>query len=404
MKSQSIKVANGAKFSILALTGTKMHAVRNALYIHVHRKSRRCYIGVTDMQCGERWNYGAGYLKNRLFGRAIAKHGWGAFDSYVLALLDSREALNRAEVRAIKAAGGHKSQYTYNLSPGGDLVAENDKPLVGVDLKTGEQRRFKSGVAAAKYIECDRDGPSEIARNRGRRRISVRGWWFRFEDDPLSLPPKEFGEAARLAQVRKLQGRPVVAVHYDTLECRSFGTIAEAAKAIGVNTAAVAIVVAGIGKSARGWWFRYADDVDAKLPSIRGIAARAEKRSKRVTAVNLTTGELRTFRGASTAAREMGISEGEVSAVASSQRSNARGWWFTYDPQAMPPKVFGRSALVREARSEPISATVLSTKKRLQFPSAKAAAEALGISRAAISKALNKNGIAKGVRFKRVKA
>jgi hypothetical protein len=148
-------VANGTNLAALDLPKEEMLNASNVIYLHVHRKTKRCYIGITVMRSRERWTKGVGYRFNKRFGNAIKKYGWEAFDSYILAFCDSREQLDEAEVEAIATAGGHKSKFTYNLSPGGDAVAENDKAIVGVNLETGEFTRFKSGSEAARDIRFE---------------------------------------------------------------------------------------------------------------------------------------------------------------------------------------------------------------------------------------------------------
>jgi hypothetical protein len=124
---KKITVSNGAEFIILNISEAEKLKASNVLYLHLNRLNKKCYIGITIMQAGDRWSSGIAYRKNRRFGAAIKKYGWDAFDSFILAFADDRDALNKAEILAIAAAGGHKTKFTYNLSPGGDLVAENDK-------------------------------------------------------------------------------------------------------------------------------------------------------------------------------------------------------------------------------------------------------------------------------------
>ena len=76
------------------------------------------------MEAGFRWKNGQAYRRHKRFGAAIRQQGWNAFDHYVLAFIDHRETMNEAEKQAIKMAGGHKSKFTYNSTPGGDVVAE----------------------------------------------------------------------------------------------------------------------------------------------------------------------------------------------------------------------------------------------------------------------------------------
>ena len=139
LQTRLITVANGAIFKVLDLNQGDVDIADNVIYMHVNKLNSKCYIGITVQRAKQRWTSGIAYKNNRRFGSALKKHGWNNFDSYILAFGDNRESLNAAEILAIAAAGGHKSDHTYNLSPGGDMVAENDIPLVGVHLETGEE-------------------------------------------------------------------------------------------------------------------------------------------------------------------------------------------------------------------------------------------------------------------------
>ncbi|HET7085940.1 MAG TPA: hypothetical protein VFI23_14280, partial [Rhizomicrobium sp.] len=376
-----VTVANGATFSVLELPEAQKRQARNILYLHVHRKSRKCYVGVTVMAAGDRWAVGAGYQKNRLFGYAIGKHGWHSFDSFVVAFAKTRAALHDAEIKAIVAAGGHRSEFTYNLSPGGDVVAENDKPLVGVQLQTREERRFKSGADAARQLNMKHaDMPMAVAR---KERISVGEWWFRFEDDRTAEPPTSWGEALRTDAVRRKQGKRIVAINYSTGEERLFPTTAAAAKALGVEQSQVSTIANGGGRSAKRWWFKFEGD-DRQLPGMYGQKAGRLARDKTVYVWHLKTEERREFRNCTVADTSLGLHKGAAASVASGQRTTAGDWWFSYKKTASPPKIF-KGALVAKARSQPVMATHIASGIKRQFDSAKSAAQALGMSRASIS-------------------
>ena len=305
------------------------------------------------MRAGARWGQGVAYRNNRKFGNAIKKYGWDAFDSYILAFAEDRGALNEAEIAAIAAAGGHKSKYTYNMSPGGDMVAENDKPIVGVYLSTNETRNFKSGAEAARQLGMKNvDMPMAVARG---ERSSVAGWWFRFTDNKDACPPTIWGDDLRVDAVRRLQGKRVVAVNYSTGEQKVFDTVNAAAEALGVHVAAVSMIARGEDYSAKGWWFKFEGD-DKTIPMIHGTAATRQKRDKKVFAVNLTTGERREFRNCTVADNELGVHKGAAASVASKERISAGDWWFTYNEDVTPPTEY-KGALVAKARSKAVIAT-----------------------------------------------
>jgi hypothetical protein len=395
---QLVAVANGAIFSVLAMSEAEKRKATNILYLHVQRQNRKCYIGITIMAAEDRWGSGVAYRNNRRFGSSIKKHGWDAFDSYVIAFAKNRDALNKAEVAAIAAAGGHKSKFTYNLSPGGDLVAENDKPIVGVHLPTGEIRSFKSGADAARQLKIrNSDMPMAVARG---ERTSVADWWFKFASDDKAYPPKSWGYALGREKIRAKQAKQIVAINYKTGEQRLFDTTSDAARALKVHQSAVSMVARGDALSAKGWWFKFQGD-NRSLPEVHGGLARwVNKRDRKIYAVQLASGERIEFRNCKVADNTLGLYKGAAAMVASGERTSAAGWWFSYSKTEEPPKDY-KGALVAKARSKPVVATQIATGSEQDYPNAKIAAAALGVSRAAISKAINGQlSVVKGYRFR----
>lgn len=395
--TQTVTVANGAVFTALSMPEKEKRKSTNVLYMHVQRESRKCYVGITIMSAADRWDAGIAYRNNRRFGNAISKYGWDSFDSYILAFGENRDCLNKAEVEAIAAAGGHKSKFTYNLSPGGDLVAENDKPIVGVYLPTLETRSFKSGSDAARQLGMkNTDMPMGVARG---DRSSVADWWFRFADDLDSKPPEAWGDGLRVAQVRRVQAKSVIALNLITKEERQFPSTGEAGRVLGIEQSQVVQILKGDGYSAKDWWFRYEGD-DRSAPEIYGVAAIRAARDKKIFAVHLKTGERREFRNCTVADNELNIYKGAAAMVASGERTSAADWWFTYDPKQEPPTVF-KGALVAIARSKAVIATDIATGHKCFFQNAKAASEKLGISRSMISMVIKgKRTSAKGYVFR----
>lgn len=392
-----VTVANGASFVALEMSKEDMHRAANVLYLHRHRDSKKCYVGITVQEAASRWFSGTAYKQNRRFGPALKKHGWDAFESFVLAFGENRDDLNRAEVAAIAAAGGHKSKYTYNLSPGGDMVAENDKPIVGVNLTTGEQREFKSGSDASRQLGMtNTDMPMAVARG---EIISGHGWWFRFADDASATPPAIWGEALRLAALRLKRSIAVVGLNLQTGETRLFPSAVAAAEAVGTNSSQVSEVAYGRDYSAAGWWFKFEGD-DRNPPEFYGQKTGRLLRDKKVYARNLTTGVSREFRNCTVADTDLNLHMGAAAAVSAGARTSAGGWWFTFDENAAKPRIYG-GALVAKARSKAVVAIEVATGKETRFDSAKAAAAALSMSRASISYVISgKLHIVKGYKFR----
>ncbi len=394
--TQLICVANGTEFVALEIMETQKLAATSVLYMHVHRELRKCYIGVTVQEARKRWLTGTTYSEKQSFGRALKKYGWKSFDSYILAFADDKNELNAAEIIAIKAAGGHRSRYTYNLSPGGDLVADNNIPIIGIYLPTGESRNFAGGSEAARQLRfASTDTPMAVIRG---EITAARDWWFRLADDNKAKPPKLWGEKLRFAKLRGINARPLIAINYKTMETRKFPTADEAAITLLVNQSEVWAVAHGKSHSAGGWWFQFEGD-NRPMPELHSHAAARAKRDRKVYAINLKTSESREFRNCTVADKELGIYKGASAMVASGERISAANWWFSYKKDAPPPTEY-KFALVAKARSKAVVAVSPDGTEHF-YQSAKAAAEALGISRALISCAISgKRKSAKGYLFR----
>lgn len=396
-KTKSIKVANGAIFKALDLSVDDIANAENVIYMHVNNLNSKCYIGITVQRAKQRWTSGIAYQNNRLFGSALKKHGWHNFHSYILAFGDDRDSLNKAEILAIAAAGGHKSEFTYNLSPGGDIVAENDIPLIGIHLETGKEESFKSGADAARKLNMKSpDMPMAVVR---KERTSVAGWWFHAAEDLTAVPPDKWGEDYRISQVQALQGKALIAINYETKEEKRFNTAPEAAEFLEVTPSLVSMVARGGSLSANGWWIKFEDSA-AEMPTEHGSAATRNKRDKKVYATNLNTGIQHEFRNCTVADETLHLHKGAAAAVASKERTATTEWWFSFNPTEQPPPVRG-SHLVAIARSKAVIATNIETRVEAKFESAKAAGEALGVHRSAISQIISgKSKSAKGFSFR----
>lgn len=206
------------------------------------------------------------------------------------------------------------------------------------------------------------------------------------------------GEKLRVARIRDVFGKPVVAVNLTSHERREFPTATAAADALGLFQTSVSLAARKRQASAGGWAF-FEKGQPEDLPTLFGHSLIRAKRDREVFGFNLETKERRSFRNCTAADVELGLHSGAASSVATRQRSSAGNWHFSFDKGAPPPAEFGFD-LVASARSKPVIAQHLTTGDRALFPSAKAAATKLGVARSAISRILAGRGSsAKGWRF-----
>jgi hypothetical protein len=402
-----IEIAGGVKFVVLNITREQGENCRTLLYMHVNRINRKFYIGRTTMLAADRFNLGHGYRLQEAMGAAIKRHGWNAFDTYVLALGDDDASLRELEVQAIKDAGGHKSCNSYNISPGGEIVADTGKPVICVHMPTMKATEYESATACGNKLNIHPDGVAAVARgdinSRGSaRRQNIGDYYFYFKGETPHYPD-HFGGGARAKRIADKLGRPIVAINYNTGDRKYFRSTGEAAGTLGLHQSAVSQVVLGKTRSA-GDWFFYLADQPRELPTARGSVATREKRDVTVYAVDLKTREKTAHRNATVAGQACGISQSSVSAILSGQRGSENGFWFTYDPTEEPPKHYGKAS-VRFHKEQPVMAIELQTGKRTPFSSATAASKALGVQRSSISLILNPGDpktIAQGYTFEAI--
>ena len=128
------------------------------------------------------------------------------------------------------------------------------------------------------------------------------------------------------------------------------------------------------------------------MPNSFGAKARSIMRSSQVWSLNLKQfeGQLVKHESHTEAAKNTGVSQPSVSSIISGKRNSENGFWFTDNPKKKPPEMghWGKSS-VSHAKKVPVLATSISTGNEVYFGSAKEAAEALGLHRSQISRAIN---------------
>jgi hypothetical protein len=199
--------------------------------------------------------------------------------------------------------------------------------------------------------------------------------------------------------VQAVQASAVVAVNYASGEVRQYPSTGSAARALGLHQSAIVVIANGEALSAGEWWFRYSDE-ERSMPTVRGTDATRLIRDAPVSGINLKTGDRRQVRNCTVADEELRIYRGGAAMVAAGERTSAADWWFTSDAAAQLPSAY-KGALVALARSKPVIATDIATGAEQTYPSAKAASETLGVSRAVISKNIKGElGAVNGYRFR----
>jgi group I intron endonuclease len=205
-----------------------------------------CYIGQTTRALNERWFEHKYSLRSNTHGNRYLQFAWNKygeanFSVKIIAHCTSLEDLNAREVELIKSGQG-----TYNLAKGGNSFIHSDeaktaiiesqrKPVIGMNIKTGETRRYSSVSDVEKDgIHCRSVGGAcaLMTYNTSRgpmRRLSVKGWVWMYEND---YTPEEMEKRRSLASSGKThQECPVACIEIATNKIFTFVSMQAAKRA-----------------------------------------------------------------------------------------------------------------------------------------------------------------------------
>lgn len=277
INTTEVEVASGAKIRILDSNLDEVLWAECVLYVHINKVNQKCYIGATINSTSYRFENGRGYRGQKAFSAAIRYHGWDAFTPHIIAFADTKEQLDKIEIEAISFIGGHRHHGNYNMSPGGETVSDNGKPIVAVYLPTMEETEYSSGSEAARSLDIHMDIPADVA-NKLSKRDYHQDWYFYYSNDK-PVYPKLWGKDARGIKYRKARGKPVIVVPFaEPKEFKRFESVIEAANFIGCRQSDVSTVCAGKQISVHGY-FCYFEDEPKGLPDRFGLEARSFSRS-----------------------------------------------------------------------------------------------------------------------------
>jgi hypothetical protein len=322
-KKKNIRVANGIKFVVLDMSDEEAGEAKSVVYLLVHATTRHCYVGQSIKNCRARWSSGNGYKKvhQPKLRAAIDKYGWTSFECHIVAFCESRHDLDLVEVACIAAAGGHNTATVLNLAPGGRVTVDRSEPIVGVNLKTGERRDFKSSADAAEQLGIKKAGNiRQVVRGQTR---SASGWWFKLADSQAE-PPTKWGIGSATQKTKA-----VSLVRLSDREEIEFASIAEASRFIGAHTSNVTKAARLGGAVCEGYWIQYKDAKTA-VPERVGRARSVYKNGKPVIAENLKTGEIRKYLSGREAAADLGVDSKNVPAACKGRIKSLGGWRLSY--------------------------------------------------------------------------
>ena len=216
------------------------------LYELVNKITKEGYIGITQREPNKRrrehiYALRGGRHGNIRLQNAFKKYGELAFEFEVRGVFNSLEELNKAEIEVLEK----EKDRLYNLAPGGNAFAHyleskqkisksQLKPVVGMDIKTGEIKEYASVTDTAKdgFIINNIGGACNLTRycmtSGSFSRLSVNGWVWMYKKD-FSL--QELERRRQLASRGKIRSeRPVIGKSLKTGDIVRFKSSQEAGR------------------------------------------------------------------------------------------------------------------------------------------------------------------------------
>lgn len=228
------------------------------VYKHTNRVNGKVYIGLTCQAPERRWQKGAGYA-GTLFGNAIRKYGWDAFEHEVIADgLTERDACEM-EKRLIAEYKSNDREHGYNLSIGGETTdritvksgAENVRAVsvTRIDPQTGERKVYGAVADAVKEMGINHRGICKACRGVAK---TYMGYIWEYTDRSFSKPVR----CTRGNYPHTKQQKRVEMTEPDG-KSRIFESIKAAAACIGTNGATISRYLYGTRQDTTGrkWAF-----------------------------------------------------------------------------------------------------------------------------------------------------
>lgn len=209
----------------------------------------KVYIGITSQKPEYRWKNGNGYKKNKHFYRAILKYGWDNIKHEIICQSPMSAAQAGAvEKSFIKLYDSTNPDKGYNHSIGGDKGALGHKPSKSVRKAWSENHK------------------GQVPWNKGRH-MSIEARLKMSEKDKGRTPwnkgmtmPDEYRQKLSVAHKGQNPTRVKQVICIETLD--RYASASEAARRIGLTTGAVTAVCRGINKTAGGYHWKYAENME----------------------------------------------------------------------------------------------------------------------------------------------
>ena len=270
------------------------------VYMHISPSNKR-YIGITKQKPRARWRGGEGYKGNPYFYKAIQKYGWDNFEHLIIMSGLTKEDAENLEITLISQYKTTDRDRGYNIENGGNCCGTHSKETrakIGAKSKGNKAclgrkiskehiealrlGRLKKGYVGHKSSEETKRKIS--AANKGkhfseehilhikeaRSRIDFTGpnnpmfGKKQTEETKKKISAKAKGRKCTEEQIQRkkeiAKKRPVYKMNMEGVVLCRYKSIYDAAMDNNAKSQNIGAVCKGVGKSCRGFLWRYADD------------------------------------------------------------------------------------------------------------------------------------------------
>ena len=247
----------------------------NNFSVYMHKcPNGKVYIGITSRDCQERWKKGHGYSNNKHFKNAINHYGWDNIEHIIIKSNLTKDEACTIEQDLIKRYDATNREKGYNKSIGGELSSlgfhhtkearekigkaglgrkpspkaiekssEARRKSVDVyDLQGNLIKRCKSATEAEKITGVDNS--NIVATCKGRYK-QTKGYIFRYAGE-------------NIGDIKSPHRKPVKMFTLDGEYIKTFSTIKDASKELGIADTHISDCCKGKFKKSGGYIWRYA--------------------------------------------------------------------------------------------------------------------------------------------------
>lgn len=187
------------------------------VYKHIS-PSGKVYIGITHQKPVERWlTDGSGYKRHPHFYNAILKYGWDNFEHKILLKDRTESEAKYAERYLIKWYKLHN--ICYNISEGGDFIADTSKTVLQYDKDGNFIREWHSAADIHRELGIGYSAIQMACRSKAKK-LTKLGYRFCYKEDNVQV-----------SEYKNNAIRPVVQYDLNLNKIAEYESLEEASKA-----------------------------------------------------------------------------------------------------------------------------------------------------------------------------